>query len=300
MRRRSASSRLTRSAARKSISIHLTIPIANWKSKGRGAKSQEQRAKLLLVALGSLLLAVCSSLSCGPRRVGEHSNELTVAAASDLTNAFEEIGREFQSATGTKVVFNFGSSGLLAKQIENDAPIDLFAAANVDYINHLEQKGLIISDTKKVYARGRIIIWTPKDSSTRIEKLADLTRPEVKRVAIANPEHAPYGIAARQALERAGLWDSVKPKLVYGENVRQALQYAQTGNVEVAIVALSLSGQSDGHWILVPEDLHNPLDQALAVVKGTKNEAAARAFSDFILGEQGMAIMKKYGFTKPE
>jgi len=247
-----------------------------------------------------LLLALCSSLSCGSRREAEHATELTVAAASDLTSAFEEIGREFQSATGTKVVFNFGSSGLLAKQIENDAPIDLFAAANVDYINQLEQKGLIISDTKKVYARGRIIIWTPKDSSIQIEKLGDLTRPEVKRVAIANPEHAPYGMAARQALERAGLWDSVKPKLVYGENVRQALQYAQTGNVEVAIVALSLSGQSDGHWIFVPEELHNPLDQALAVVKGTKNEAAARAFSDFILAERGTAIMKKYGFTKPE
>ena len=253
------------------------------------------RLHKVLVFLTLLFTLSCSSGS----RVG-HSGELTVAAAADLTNAFEEIGQEFQSSTGTKVVFNFGSSGLLEKQIENGAPIDLFAAANVDYINQLEQKGLIIPDTKKVYARGRIILWTLKDSPIRIEKLADLTRPEVKRIAIANPEHAPYGMAARQALERAGLWDSVKSKLVYGENVRQTLQYAQTGNVEVAIVALSLSGQTDGHWILVPEELHNPLDQALGVIKGTKNEAGARAFADFIVGERGQTIMKKYGFTKPQ
>src|SRR4030095_15210530 len=191
--------------------------------------------KAALVLLSLVLILSCSS---APRV--QHTGELTVAAAADLTGAFEEIGREFQSSTNTKVIFNFGSSGLLAKQIENGAPIDLFAAANLDYINQLEQKGLIVPDTKKVYARGRLIIWTLKDSPLGIEKLADLTKPEVKRIAIANPEHAPYGMAARQALERAVLWESVKPKLVYGENVRQTLQYAQTGNVEVAIVALSL------------------------------------------------------------
>lgn len=254
-------------------------------------------ASRLRKALSLLLLLFTVSCNSGPR--GEHATELTVAAAADLSNAFEEIGQEFQSATSIKVIFNFGSSGLLTKQIENGAPIDLFAAANVDYINQLEEKGLIIPDSKKLYARGRIILWTSKNNQIRIEKLGDLTQPEIKRIAIANPEHAPYGLAARQALERAGLWETVKPKLVYGENVRQTLQYAQTGNVEVAIVALSLSGQGDGHWILVPEELHNPLDQGLAIIKGTKNEAGARAFSDFILGERGQAIMKRYGFTKP-
>ena len=245
------------------------------------------------------LVLLLFTLSCSSGSQSEHARELTVAAAADLSNAFEEIGREFQSATNIKVIFNFGSSGLLTKQVENGAPIDLFAAANVDYINQLEQKGLIIPDSKKLYARGRIILWTSKNSQIRIEKLGDLTRPEIKRIAIANPEHAPYGLAARQALERAGLWETVKSKLVYGENVRQTLQYAQTGNVEVAIVALSLSGQGDGHWILVPEELHNPLDQGLAIIKGTKNEAGARAFADFILGERGQSIMKRYGFTKP-
>ena len=223
-----------------------------------------------------------------------------VAAASDLTNAFEEVAREFEKTTNTKVVFNFGSSGLLAKQIENGAPIDLFAAANVDYISQLEQKGLIVPGTKRAYARGRLIIWMAKESAIKIETLADLTQPDVQRIAIANPEHAPYGMAARQALESARLWDIVKPKLVYAENIRQALQFAQTGNVEVALVALSLAPQNDGRWILVPEELHKPIDQGYGVIKGAKNEAAARAFADFIVGDQGQAVMKRYGFTKPE
>lgn len=248
------------------------------------------------LSIALLLIPLLFTLSCRPKTT---QTDLTVAAASDLMNAFEEIGREFQKATGTKVVFNFGSSGMLAKQIENGAPVDLFAAANVDYVSQLEQKGLIIPDTKKIYARGRLVIWTPRNSVIRIEKLADLTSPEVKRIAIANPEHAPYGIAAKQALEHAGLWEAVKTKLVFGENIRQTMQYAQTGNVEVALVSLSLTAENDGQWVLVPEELHNPLDQAFAVIKGAKNEAAARAFAAFAVGAQGQAVMKRYGFTLP-
>lgn len=249
------------------------------------------------LSIALLLIPLFFTLSC--RRQTTQS-DLTVAAASDLTNAFEEIGREFQKTTGTKVVFNFGSSGMLAKQIENGAPIDLFAAANVDYVTQLEQKGLIIPGTKKIYARGRLVIWTARNSVVRIEKLADLTSSDVKRIAIANPEHAPYGIAAKQALEKAGLWDAVKTKLVFGENISQTMQYAQTGNVEVALVSLSLTAENDGQWVLVPEELHSPLDQAFAVIKGTKNEAAARTFAAFIVGAEGQAVMKRYGFTLPQ
>jgi molybdate transport system substrate-binding protein len=251
----------------------------------------------------SLLLNICALVffvqSCNSNPKSEKPSEITIAAASDLTPAFEEVGKEFQASKKIKVVFNFGSSGMLARQIEHGAPIDLFASANVDYVNQLEHKGLIIPDTKKLYARGRITMWTVKDSPLQIEKINDLTRPEVKRIAIANPEHAPYGMAAREALERSGIWETVKPKLVYGENIRQTLQYAQTGNVEVAIVALSLSIQSDGRWVLVPAELHKPLDQGMAVIKGAKNEQAARDFVDFILGPQGQTIMKNYGFTLP-
>jgi molybdate transport system substrate-binding protein len=193
----------------------------------------------------------------------------------------------------------FGSTGNLARQIENGAPVDLFAAANVGFIDDLGRKGAILPETKALYARGRITIWTRADSTLQINGLADLARSEVKRVSIANPEHAPYGLAAREALEKAGVWETVRPKLVLGENVRQALQYAETGDVDCAIVALSLSIQSDGRWQLVPEEMHNPLDQALAIVKGSGHEREAREFASFINGTEGRPVMRKYGFVLP-
>lgn len=247
---------------------------------------------LCFLLLGTLVL----SSACRDRSVPA---ELTVAAASDLTPAFEEIGREFEASLKTKVVFVFGSTGLLTRQIENGAPFDVFAAANVSYIDQLEQKGLIVPGTKRIYARGRITMWTTVNSAVKIEKIQDLTLADVQRIAIANPDHAPYGQAAREALEQAGIWETVRPKLVYGDNIRQTLQFAETENVEVAIMALSLSVQSKGRWTLIPEELHKPLDQGMAVIKSTKNEQAARAFSDFVNGEKGRDIMKKYGFQFP-
>jgi molybdate transport system substrate-binding protein len=258
------------------------------------------RPESRLAVVAFLVALLCGISACRDRPTNiRSSQELTVAAASDLMPAFEEIGREFESAHKTKVVFVFGSTGLLTKQIENGAPMDLFAAANVSYVEQLEQKGLIIPGTKAIYARGRITLWTPGESNLRLEGIADLARPEVQRIAIANPDHAPYGLAARQALETSGLWERVKPKLVYGDNIRQTLQYAETGNVEVAIVALSLSVKSRGRWTLIPEELHKPIDQGLGIIKTTNNEPAARAFAAFLNGPQGRAIMQKYGFTFP-
>jgi molybdate transport system substrate-binding protein len=253
-----------------------------------------------LALLAAFLLTLACVNACKDKSpVTTHPEELTVAAASDLTSAFEELGREFESTNKIKVVFVFGSTGMLTRQIENGAPMDLFAAANVSYIDQLEQQGLIIPGTKAIYARGRITLWTPDETLLRLETISDLARPEVTRIAIANPDHAPYGLAARQALESAGIWDRVRPKLVYGDNIRQTLQYAQTGNVEVAIVALSISIQSQGRWSLIPEELHQPLDQGLAIMKTTKNEPAARAFAAFLGSPQGRAIMQKYGFSFP-
>jgi molybdate transport system substrate-binding protein len=224
---------------------------------------------------------------------------LTVAAASDLTPAFEEIGRDFEASHKIKLVFVFGSTGMLTRQIENGAPFDVFAAANVSYIDQLEQKDLIVSGTKSIYARGRITMWTTADSAIKLEKIEDLARPEVQRIAIANPDHAPYGQAARDALTTAGLWQTVQPKLVYADNIRQTLQFAETGNVEVAILALSLSVNSKGRWVLIPEELHKPIDQGMGIIKGTQHEQAARAFSDFVKGAKGREILKKFGFTFP-
>ena len=254
------------------------------------------------VLVSFLSLAVLAFLfACRGTRAPEvaSTSEITVAAASDLTPAFEEIGREFESSHKIKIVFVFGSTGLLTRQIENGAPFDLFAAANVVYIDQLEQKGLIVPGTKRVYARGRITLWTTADSKLKIEKIEDLAGADVHRIAIANPDHAPYGLAAREALQTARVWDVVQPKLVFADNIRQTLQFAETGNVEVAIVALSLSVQSKGRWVLIPEELHNPLDQGLGIMRGTQKEQAARAFSDFVNGAQGREIMKKYGFSFP-
>lgn len=250
-------------------------------------------SRTFVAAISFLLFASCQTPD------NPSNKEILVAAASDLTPAFEEIGREYEKATGTKVTFSFGSTGNLARQIENGLPADLFAAANIEFIEGLNRKGLIIPDSTALYARGRITLWTNADSKLKIDKLEDLTRPEIKKVGIANPEHAPYGTAAREALQSLGIWEQVKDKMVFAENVRMALQYADTGNTDCSVVALSLSVQSNGRWTLIPEELHKPLNQALAVLKDTKKEQGARHFAAFINGPEGRPIMRKYGFMLP-
>ncbi len=258
---------------------------------------------LAFCLIATVLLAACRSTP-PPAADREQPVTLIVSAAADLTYAFGEIGRQFEAETAGKVIFNFGSTGQLAQQIEQGAPADVFAAANVSFIEDLERQGRIAPGTKRVYARGRIVLWTRADNPLRLESLEDLARPEITRVAIANPDHAPYGVAGREALQTAGVWEAVQPKLVLGENVRQALQYAETGNVDAAIVALSLvvpaaqgsNGGVQGRWTTIPQELYRPLDQALAVVKGTAHEREAAAFADFVAGPRGQEILRKYGF----
>jgi molybdate transport system substrate-binding protein len=250
-----------------------------------------------VVTLTCLFFAVSCARRNGAEPVGKP--EVLVAAASDLALAFEEVGRLFEQEKGIKITFTFGSTGILAKQIENGAPFDLFAAANIAFIDQLDKKGLVLPDTKAVYARGRITMWTRAESPLKIERVEDLSHPDINKIAIANPEHAPYGLAAREALQSAGVWDKIREKLVLGENIRQTLQYAETGNVEVAIVALSLSIRSPGRWTLIPEQMHKPLDQALAVVRAARHEKEAREFAAFLATAQARAIMRSYGFILP-
>jgi molybdate transport system substrate-binding protein len=247
---------------------------------------------LFIVVLVLVISTMCRSSTSAPVT-------LTVSAAADLTPAFEELGKLFENETGIKVTFNFGSTGQLTQQIEQGAPVDLLAAANVRFVEELERQNLILADTKALYAQGRITIWTRSDSPLRLEHVEDLAKPEVRRIAIANPEHAPYGEAARQALQSAGIWDRVSSRLVFGENINQTLQYVETGNVDAAIVALSLSVNSKGRWVLISDQLHQPLNQALAVIKSTPHEAEARRFASFINSSQGRLIMRKYGFILP-
>lgn len=251
-----------------------------------------QRLTLALVALTGLGV----SNSCVQSRPG--SEVLTVSAASDLSSAFGELRTLFEQRTRISVSFNFGSTGQLTQQIEQGAPVDLFAAADSSFIDQLESKALLIPGTRALYGRGRLTLWTRSDSKLELKTLSDLVKPEVKRIAIANPQHAPYGTAARESLQALDLWSRVESRLVFGENIRQTMQYGETGNVDVAIGALSLSIGSEGRWVLIPEELHHPLDQTLAIIKGAHNESGARQFAAFVTGE-GRSVMRKYGFLLP-
>jgi molybdate transport system substrate-binding protein len=263
-----------------------------------------------------LLLAACTGREVTPGAAGTsaasplarggdpsptlpHKVEITVAAASDLQFAFADIAELFEQETGQQVTLVFGSTGQLAQQIENGAPYDLFAAANVDFIHQLQEKGLVLGDSVTLYARGRLVLVVNREAGVTAASLEDLLDPAIRQVAIANPEHAPYGIAARQALEAAGLWETLRPRIVYSENVRQALQFVQTGDAQAGIVALSVAGVPEITWTLIDESLHQPLDQALAVVASSPQPEAAGEFARFVNSELGRPVMIRYGFVLP-
>ena len=254
---------------------------------------------LVLIAVLVIALFACAPLPPTAAPPPTWRKTITVSAAADLTFAFQELGKLFEQETGTRVVFNFGSTGLLAQQIEQGAPIDLFAAANVSFVDDLIARDRLLADTKELYAVGRITLWTRQDSGMKFETMQDLLQSGVKYIAIANPDHAPYGVAAREAMQRAGIWDTLQPKLVLGDNALATLQYAQRGDVDVAIAPLSLSLQNEGRWVLIPAEMHKPINQALGVVKSSAHEAEARAFATFINGPVGRPIMRKYGFVLP-
>ncbi|GIX49638.1 MAG: molybdate ABC transporter substrate-binding protein [Candidatus Tectimicrobiota bacterium] len=224
---------------------------------------------------------------------------LVVSAASDLAFALPELAARFTQESGVQVLFNFGSTGQLAQQIERGAPVDLFLAANAAFVERLEAQGLLLPGSQRPYAIGRLVLWTRPDSPLVLAGLADLLKPQVRRVALANPDHAPYGVAAREALQAAGLWEALQDKLILAENVRQAWQYAATGNVDAALIALSLVVSRPGRWWLVPEHLHRPILQVLAIPKAARHVPQAQRLAAFITGPQGQAVLRRYGFGIP-
>jgi molybdate transport system substrate-binding protein len=251
-----------------------------------------------------LLLLVFSLSSCQAANPTQEYPPLSqpaliVAAASDLQFAFTEIAAQFEAETGSAVTLVFGSTGQLTQQIENGAPYDVFAAAQIDYLDRLAAKSHIDSGTIELYGRGRLVLAANQGYSNPIENLADLLAPEIRHIAIANPSHAPYGLAAHQALQSVGLWEALQPKIVFGETVRQALQYVQTGDAEAGLVALSTADVPEIRWTLLDEQLHEPLEQAIAVVSASSQPELAARFISFVSGEQGRSIMRKYGFLLP-
>jgi molybdate transport system substrate-binding protein len=225
---------------------------------------------------------------------------IVVAAASDLTPAFSEIGSSLASRRPVKAVFSFGSSGLLSRQIEQGAPFDIFASASGGFVDRLESRGLVLKDSRQVFAQGRLVIWQRQDATVSVRSLDDLAAPAIRRIAIANPEHAPYGLAARQALESKRLWESVKQKIVFGENVAQAFQFAQTGNVDAAIVAQSLATRPEGRAIPVEPEAHAPIELTLCILRRSQEPDACRHFVEFLRSTDGRVILQRYGYSVDE
>jgi len=249
---------------------------------------------IVLLSLGSLLSLGCSRGA--QTNAPAASKEITVAAASNLTDAFTEMGKEFTFREGVRVVFSFGSSADLARQIENGAPFDVFASADTEHIGKLKREGLVIPGTDKLFARGRLVLWIPPGSRLMLDRIEDITRADIERIAIAKPDVAPYGRATVEALRALNLWAQVEPKVVYGQNVSQTKQYAATGNVEVAFVPRSLVKAGEGRMIEVDAGLHQPINQALAVIGDSRQPEAAQRFVAYVLSPEGKAVLERYGY----
>ena len=249
---------------------------------------------------GAFCVLAVALASCGTSGMGDESDTATliVAAASDLRPAFEEIGRQFESARDAQVTFSFGSSGLLAQQVIRGAPFDVFVAANEQYVDDVIAAGAGMVETKKRYAIGRVALWNG-DAYDAPSSVNDLASPRYARIAIANPEHAPYGIAAMQALQAAGVFEVVQSRLVYGESVSDAQRIVQSGNASVGIIALSLARAAGGAYTVVPAALHEPLVQSLVVLGAVTNESLARDFTNFVTGLRGREVLPRYGFDAP-
>lgn len=227
-----------------------------------------------------------------------------VAAAADSQFAMEELSKGFASGGGAKVEVTTGSSGNFFAQIQGGAPFDLFFSADLDYPRKLEASGFAESGTLYEYALGQLVIWMPADSQVSIEreKWNALSDARIHRIAIANPSLAPYGRAAVSALQKAGIYEQVKAKLVYGENISQAAQFVQSGNAQAGIIAHSLAlsqGMKGGKVWEIPPEMHPPIKQAVVVLKNAKDNLAALAFLNFVKSEAGRAILEKSGFTVP-
>lgn len=232
----------------------------------------------------------------------EPGDKITVAAAADLKFAMDEIVKVFDTAhPGDQVDVVYGSSGNFCTQIQQGAPFDLFFSADIDFARKLKAAGLASSEVTP-YAVGRIVLWSATMDASKMT-LESLTDPKIAHIAIANPEHAPYGKRAEESLRASGLWDKVQPKLVIGENIAQTAQYVQTGNAQVGIIALSLALSPElaakGGYFLIPTTLHKPLEQGYVITKKGEGNALAKQFSDYINSKPARMILDKYGFTLP-
>lgn len=265
--------------------------------------SARHRCSLLVGVLASLLLAACAS---PPGDVDPAGGMVRIAAAADLKFALEEVGAELaETRPDITLATTYGSSGTFLQQLSNGAPFDLFLSADMSYPEQLVEAGLAGAADLFPYAVGRLVVWapvgSPVDPSRGVAALAD---PAARKVAIANPEHAPYGRAAVAAMQTAGVYDAVADRLVLGENVAQAAEFVVSGNAQVGIVALSLalapSMADRGAFSEVPLDTYPTIEQGGVVMASAQAPAAARAVRDYLTGDEGTRVLRRYGFYLPD
>ena len=247
-----------------------------------------------------LMLAIAAGLV---REAG--ADEITIAAAADLTFAFKDVGEKFQEQTGTQVKLSFGSSGNFYSQIQSGAPYDMFFSADISYAKKLEDAGLTEPETLYEYAIGKIVLWAPRESKLDVGAgLGGLNDPAIHKIAIANPEHAPYGRAAVEAMRHEGVYDGVNDKIVLGENISQTAQFVQSGNADIAILALSLavapSMKEQGKYFEIPAADYAPIEQAAVILKSSRKKELARKFLAFLKTPATTSLMQRYGFSIPQ
>ncbi|MFB3814091.1 MAG: molybdate ABC transporter substrate-binding protein [Terriglobales bacterium] len=231
------------------------------------------------------------------------AQEITVAGAADLNYALRDLATRFEAQSGIKIKLAFGSSGNLTAQIENGAPFDLFFSADVDYAQRLVAGGYAEAGGLYVYGVGRLVLWAPNGSPYNLGRgLAALSGSGVRKIAIANPQHAPYGRAAVAALKASGVYERVAEKLVLGENVSQAAQFVSSGNADAGIIALSLalapSMKARGRYVEIPVSFYPPLKQAAVLLKSSKHKEAAQRFLDFIKTPAAREVLEAHGFAE--
>lgn len=254
---------------------------------------------LTLTVIRLIVPSALFLLSTGCRSTMPSKNEVVVAAAANLTQVFQALGPQFQAETGIHPVFSFASTAQLSKQIENSAPFDVFAAADAQHVDDLDRSGFLHPGSRTVYAIGVLALWVPPRSTAKISRLDDLSLPTVHVIAIAKPELAPYGQAAINTLHRIGLWDKVKSRIVYAENISMAKQYGKSNNADAVFTAYSLVLSEGGKVIRVDEKLHEPITQELGIIAKSQHPNAARKFVDFLLIGKGREVLSSYGYGVP-
>src|ERR1700691_5587321 len=256
-------------------------------------------------ALNSIaFLLFIFALSAAQSKAADH--EINVAAAADLSSALQEVAANFEKRTGVAVKLSFGASGALTQQIQNGAPFDVFFSADMDYPKQLIAGAQAESASLYRYAVGRLVLWVPKDAPLDVEhKAIDvLLDPSVKKIAIANPQHAPYGRAAVAALKHYGLYEKLSERLVLGENVSQAAQFAESGNAQGGFVALAHAVapamRGKGKYWLVPAEAYPPLDQSVVAISHSAHAREAASFLEYIKTAEATVVLRRYDFNLPD